>query len=790
MLVSWIAFPLLLGVLSLGWGALLARLARTTIPGALLVPAGLASIVVVAQFATLSDTTAELASPVVVGGAIAGLALLWLSGARPQPDAWAVLAAVAVFAVFAAPVVLSGQATFAGYIKLDDTATWLAMTDRVMEHGRSLDGLAPSTYELTLENYLATGYPVGSFLPLGVGSELLGEDRAWLFQPYLAFVAAMIGLCFYSLCTNVVASRPARALVATIASQPALLFAYSLWGGVKEMAAAWVLALLAALLAPLVLPERGDQDQPWALLPIAVTSAAVLGVLSIGGVVWLAPALIAVVIMLVVRQGALAAVHRAAIFLAMGAVLSIPTLFSTNVFLRGRQTLQSNEELGNLLEPLSSLQFFGIWPSGDFRTDPTALGTTRMLILVLVLAAVGGLIWAWSRRAWGLLLYVLTATVGCLIVTLLGSPWVDGKALATASPAFVLAGLAGAAALSQRGRRIEALVLAAAIAGGVLWSNALAFSEVNLAPRDRLAELERIGERIAGQGPTLMTDYEPYGARHFLREADPEGASELRHRVVPLRNGQPLQKLGSADVDQFQTDALLVYRTLVLRRSPAASRPPSPFQLTSRGRYYEVWQRPRRSIRIADRLPLGDRFQPAARPDCDELLRLARSAGAGGNLAAVRRERTIVLPLPRVTHPQRWEANADDPAVLYPRGAGTVRANARVPESGRYGIWIGGAFRGSLDLTVDQERVASPRHELSHAGQFVPLGSLDLEPGTHTVTLRYGEPVSRPGTRGEPFLLGPLVLAKDTIDAPVIRLAADRAIELCGRRLDWVEIVE
>ena len=127
------------------------------------------------------------------------------------------------------------------------------------------------------------------------------------------------------LCTNVVASRPARALVATIASQPALLFAYSLWGGVKELAAAWVLALLAALLAPLVLEERGG-DQPWALLPIAVTSATVLGVLSIGGGVWLVPALIAVVIVLMARHGLLAAVRRAAIFLAMGAVLSIPTL--------------------------------------------------------------------------------------------------------------------------------------------------------------------------------------------------------------------------------------------------------------------------------------------------------------------------------------------------------------------------------------------------------------------------------------------------------------------------------
>ena len=221
-------------------------------------------------------------------------------------------------------MVLSGQATFAGYIKLDDTATWLAMTDRVMEHGRSVDGLAPSTYELTLENYLATGYPVGSFLPLGVGSESLGEDSAWLFQPYLAFLAAMIGLCFYFLCTNVVASRPARALVATIASQPALLFAYSLWGGVKETGGGLGPRVARGAARPVGL--GGARRRP-ALgpPPDRVTSAAVLGVLSIGGVVWLVPALIAVVIVLMARHGLLAAVRRAAIFLAMGAVLSIPT---------------------------------------------------------------------------------------------------------------------------------------------------------------------------------------------------------------------------------------------------------------------------------------------------------------------------------------------------------------------------------------------------------------------------------------------------------------------------------
>ena len=117
-----------------------------------------------------------------------------------------------------------------------------------------------------------------------------------------------------------------------------------------------------------------------------------------------------------------------------------------------------------------------------------------------------------------------------------------------------------------------------------MWSNALAYRDVNLAPRDQLAELETIGHRIAGQGPTLMTEYQPYGVRHFLRDADPEAASELRRRQVPLGDGRTLHKGETADTDRFQLGGLLVYRTLVLRRSPVQSRPPSPYRLTWRGR--------------------------------------------------------------------------------------------------------------------------------------------------------------------------------------------------------------
>src|SRR5207253_8149527 len=220
---------------------------------------------------------------------------------------------------------------------------------------------------------------------------------------------------------------------------------------------------------------------------------------------------------------------------------------------------------------------------------------------------------------------------------------------------FRVAGVVGCVRVFERGRRVEAGLAVAAIAGGVFWSNALAYSQVWLAPRQQLAELEQIGKRFAGQGPTLMTEYQPYGVRHFLRRMDPEGASELRRRAVLLRSGGMLDKGAYADVDEFQLDGLLIYRTLVLDRSPIASRPPSMYRLVWSGRYYEVWQRPEApNVRILARLPLGNPSQPVATPACSDILRLAGRAGTD-RLAAVLRPAATPVELTQGADPATWQ---------------------------------------------------------------------------------------------------------------------------------------
>jgi hypothetical protein len=785
LLACWLLFPLVLGLLSVGCGLLLDFVAEARLPGTLLAPAGLAVIIVVASFATMTDATAELAVPAVVALAVAGFALA-LPWRERRLDRWAVVAAAGAFAVYAAPIVLSGQATFAGYITLDDTSTWLAMTDRVMEHGRSMAGLAPSTYEATLANYLAVGSPVGSNFPLGLGGKLVGQDIAWLFQPYLAFLGAMLALAAYELAARLVASRALCALVSFVAAQPALLYAYSLWSGIKEMAAAAIIVLLAALMAP-VLEGRTHLRS---LLPLAAASAALLSVLTVGGAAWLAALLVpAFAVGVRLRGRALALIGS--VFAALALALSVPSFVTASIFIRHASetdVFTSNAELGNLGRPLDKLQLLGIWPAKDFRVDPENLDATHILIGAVIASALLGLVWAWRRRAWGLLLYVATVSLGCAAIVSRGSPWVDAKALATGSPALVLAALVGAALLFERGRRAEAAVVAAAIAGGVLWSNALAYHDVWLAPRKPLAELEGIGKRFAGQGPSLMTEYQAYGVRHFLRDMDPEGASELRRRQIPLRNGKLLNPGFSADVDEFQLGALLVYRSLVLRRSGLASRPPSAYTLVWHGRYYEVWQRPAEARPIIEHLPLGNPLQPVATPHCSDVLRLAGlAADAGGLLATVMRPPAAVVELARASYPAGWQTS-NDPNIVVPTGPGTLEADINLTRTSTYTLWLGGSFRGHLELAVDGAVVGSARHQLTTFGEYTPLGRVRLPAGAHRLTLRYGGADLHPGSGGA-FPLGPLVLSHGDANRPVTYVQPANARVLCGKSLDWVEAV-
>ncbi len=785
MLTSWLLFPLVLSALALGCGLLLERAAGTTLPRPLLVPAGLAVIIVASLFPPVIGSTATLATPLVVVLAATGYGLAW-PFKRRRFDGWAAGAGAVTYCLFAAPAVLLGRTTFAGYIKLDDTATYLAMLDRYLSHGYNVSGLPPSTYEATLATTLNRGYPMGSLMPLGVGHRLVGQDTAWLWQPYLAFLAAMVALCIYVLAEPLVRARALRAIASVAAASAALLYGYALWGGIKELAEAALLVLLAALV-PIFLRAPGRR----VALPLAVVAAATVGVQSAAGAVWLLVPAAVVAVVLARRPDRRASLDAGVALVVESLALSIPTLAAATMWLHHSGAFTSGTELGNLYHALNWSQIFGIWPVGDFRTSPHRVDVTAVLIAVVVIAAVIGLVVAWLRRGFGLLVYAGTALVGSSIFWLEGSPWIGGKALAIVSPLFLALALIAAGWIFEQGRRIEAVLVVGAILFGVGWSDVWAYHDALLAPSSRLTELEAIGNRFAGDGPTLETDYDPYGARHFLRKLDAEGASELRVRPVLLRAGGTLPTGASADLDEFNLADVLVYRTLVIRRAPSTSRPPSIYQPVAAGRYYEVWQRPvTGSPRILEHLPLGDRFHAAAVPRCADVLRLAKLAGANGRLATVFRPANTAVDL-NGSSPGAAGSFGETAGLEYLHGPKTFPISLKAPVAGVYDIGVEGSFLGRLELYLGTKRIGDARHVLNWPSEYEPLATVRLPKGVHRLTLRYDGPDLHPGSEGsgDGFGLGPLVAGRAEPDLPVTYVRPALARTLCGKSLDWVEAV-
>ena len=757
--VPWLLFPAVLGLLSLGSGLLLEWISGVKLPGALRMPAGLAAMIVAAQFTTMSSATAALTVPLVVGIAVAGFGIT--AGRRLRnPDGWAAGAGLATFAAYAAPVVLSGQATFTGYVKLDDTATFLGFTDQLMAHGRDLSGLAPSTYQVMLALNIGEGYPVGTFLPLGIGARLTGQDPACGFQPCMAFYAAMAALALYALLAGLVRSRPLRALIALVSAQAALLYGYALWGGIKEIAAAAMIALSAAL----VPVGRNELLSGRALLPFAAAAAAALGILGLAGLLWVG--LLALPAIVSLARWANRPVRPALICVCATAILAIPSIAIAHSFIKytSSNLLLASQRLGNLARPLKLIQIFGIWPNGDFRFTPGQYTLTEILIAVCALGAAASGAYALRRGAVRLPLVALICIAAALVLEH-ESPWLDAKALAEGSPFLVVLALAGAAAMVESGRRVPGAALAALVAGGVLWAKALAYHAAWLAPRSQLAELERIGERFAGDGPALMTEYQPSGVRHFLRRLDAEGASELRVRQVPLADGSILPTGQYADIDQFRYPDLLIYRTLVLRTSPVASRPSAPYQLVSQGRFYDVWQRPASGgPQVLEHLPFGSPDTPAAVPPCAEVRSAAtRAATEGAVLATAAGSAPVLVPL-----------NA------------SLRARVILPTSGTYRVWLNGTFFRKVEITID----GNPAGSVATSGSlYAEFGSVQLTQGLHRVVVAYDSSDLRPGGGAPTFPIGPLAFSLAGPPAPVEYIEPSRAASLCGRSLDWLEIV-
>lgn len=589
---GWILVPLVLTVVLVGWGLLVDAATGRATPAALLPGLGLAALICAGGLVVLIDGAGPAIVPVGLLGTAAGLAL----GVRRLTDAphglWLAPlgAAAGVLLLQALPTLLDGG-IIGGYGRLDDSATWLGLTDRLFEHGRDVDGLEPGTYTRVLQDYLAQGYPIGGLVPVGLGAKLSLQDVANAYQPVIGMYSVILSCSVYAMARPLVSNRAAAALVGLVAAQSSLLYGYAQWGGVKELVAAALLATMGPLIARAWRPDGAG-----AMAQTLIVAGALSGVLGVSGAPWVLPGLALAFYGWIGRSGEAAfrpllGIVPLALVVALPALEMARTLVRTTPTTFGANEISEQEGLGRLLEPLSPLQGAGLWPQEDFRTDSSVEGLLVVLALAVTALAVAATVVAVRRRAYAVPAVLAVVLVGTTTIVALGSPWIDAKALAVTSP-FVLAAAATllARGVVDDGSRV-AVAGALALLCAVSVSTTAVLRSTPGVPREEVAELQDIGERFAGTEPSLFLPHQVYATRHFLRYLGIEGASERRDRLVQLKDGSLAPDYTEVDVAQVAEADLAVYR-LVVRRAGAPSPLPAGYEQVFRGRFWEVWRRP------------------------------------------------------------------------------------------------------------------------------------------------------------------------------------------------------
>jgi hypothetical protein len=790
--LAFVWAPLLLYGLSVGLALLAERVIRTELPAALLAPTGL--VVLVALVMPVYRLGGTSTPAVVLTGlcAIAGFALARRSlPGRLNPGA-AGAAALVVYAVYMAPVALTGHWTWPGYNFVNDTAPNLVFADLLSTQGVSLPASIDSTTAVIQAVPVNLGYPVGAHGLLATVQPLTGVGLAAVYQPVIAAAAGAAAMAMTQIARGA-GLRPASAAVAgALPLGAVLLYRYALHGSIKEVLVVAFLATGAAL-------ARETLDRALSVRLVVLMALCAASLLQVFSAVGAAYALVLGLLLLavgliegrgLVAVGRLVGVGVAIAVVAVAVNLSDVTAFAehaSDAF--ASQGGASTAYLGHLLRPLPLEQVGGIWFSRDYRiaVPPGDVFENTALIVVLLLSALTGVvIEVRRRRPSGLLMLLPTAAVAAALAPEL-SPYATAKLLVVLSPAVVL--MAGIGALLLLAERVPLLKVAggaalAFMAAGVLITDSLGYREATLAPPDRIAAMEDIADHAHGDGPWLVDEWEEY-SKFFMRSIKIDAAFEAESpRPAELRRPRPI--FGRYyDLDELTLRYVTSFPGIIKRRSPAASRPPANYELAYSNGYYEAWRR-LPEPRVIRHLPLQRRNAATARARCSQVHELASGARPGDRLiAAARPPLQILDPLHSGLRPREWMPNPNAPGTVIPMSPGEMVAD-RPTGHGRFRVWIRGSFGRATAVYVDGRKVGEA-DEINTPGQWIQVAELDLARGVHRIKVDRPGPSPAPGDawRGE---LGPVVL-EPVRRTRLTSLSPSRATKLCGRDWDWIELV-
>jgi hypothetical protein len=749
-LSAWVLFPLLLLVVCTGTGLLVRRASACAISTVLVLPVGFALTVALSALGTSITWLAPATGYLIVAVALVGIVVEFLLGdARwrlerlrlPMPAVFPTFAALLAFAAIAAPVVLTGTATWTGFDRITDTAGQMAFAAHLAEAGRSVP-IGNSSFNITIQGLTGNGYPGGAQATLGVMAHVINTDVPWCYQAYQAWAAAMGALALFALLRRVIGNPLMCSIGAGVAMQANILYDYALVGGIKELTTASLIPLVAAILAE-QLPGPRSWRSGLALAPAIAAAAAAF---SYGITPWLGLLLPAgFVVSLLAARGRARTVASWAIAAVATAILASPTAISSIKLFGDVKTAVSGVVelgLGNLTSPIPEIASAGVWISNDYRYPQFAhTGVSHAFdVLVLVLAA-GGLLYALWLRRWVVAAFAIAAPIALAYWVAHGGPWIELKAYTITAPMFLAMAFIGAGALLVLGARRKILVVriagwavALAIAGAVLYGNALTYHDMSLAPAARYEQEAAIGKRFAAIGPAFFPAFDEY-SEYFLRKEHeydlniPPGL-KVRPGALQLAPGQFAFAL---DLNQLELSFIENFPLVMIARSPVVSRPPANYDLADQTSEFQVWRRVRPAAEVVTHFPLSGLPTERTKAFCAALSRAVHGAGPGASVAYVPSgPRTLLVPT-QARHPSYWHAVA--PEALRAYGAGSVEGSISTPADGVYEVSMPGSVGRPVTLFVDGRRVGSVGYQERYPGQYLRFGRVALSSGSHTVRL-------------------------------------------------------
>jgi hypothetical protein len=793
-------YPCVLAALSIGTGLLVERVSGP-LEGALLLPVGAAGLIAVSQLSTyvypLAPATPYLMAAVALGGYAVARHRVRTLAASVGRHAWLAVVSVVAYLIALAPVLVAGRPSFSSFMTLSDSAVHMIGADFLISHGQHYAGLdLRNSYGQFINGYYGASYPSGADTLFGGSARLIGLPLIWAFQPFNAFMLATAAGPAWTIARRMRLAPPLAALAALTAVLPALVYAYELFGSIKEITAVAMILTLGGLVAG---HRRwlGVGVGAAGVAPFALVVAAGVSALGIAFGAWALAATGALALALAgeamsggggLRPMAMPVLRRLALPAGAGALVLLVAAWPTWAHVTGSiniaQDIAQTSNPGNLHSPLRAIQVFGTWLGGSYKLNPpaAALAATRVLIAVAFVAAVVGAARLIRARAFGLAGWFALMLLAWLVVSQCVATWAGAKTLVLTSPAVVLLAWGGLGATRSIRSMSLAAVLALLLGGGALASDALQYRSSNLAPTARYDELASVGSRFAGRGPTLFTDFDEYSL-YELRELD-VGGPDFAFAPAALARaaggyGQPVR------LDRLAPATLAAYRLIVTRRDPSAARPPAAYRLVWSGSYYEVWSRRPGAAVALRHISLGG---PPSR-QCQAIGRLARALTPADRLVSAPAPEIVAVSLARAARPAGWGRQRGG---LVMKRAGRLSQTFRLPVGGDWQVWIQGQLMPRVTLGVDGVQRAVISGQLS-GNSLVPdtIGpvALRLSGGAHRVSIGRGGVSLEPGDAGSAVIDG-VFLTPAGADAPnsLRRSTAQRWRTLCGARYEWIEV--